>query len=739
MRSILLPFALLQLSLAHAITVQISVQQSPVCSHAIGVLSVYATGGVSPYSYQWSTGSTASQISGLTAGTYSVTVTDANAEVATADYTLDALTEWTMGMGSHNYCAGQGPYGHISAGFFFTGGDPFSTDLSAVFPLTIDASYSSFFNPDMSPAWLGHGYIIYGSFAFEPIPFTDATGCPGTITGQTMGPVDWPTYTSVEVAPSCGPNPNGSITVLRTGGSNSSLHGPNNTTHWDTGSDQEEVFLNVPAGGHWLVQNTRTPASNSLNWDYLPAAQCGDSIYVVVPDAGPECGELSGTVYIDADENCTFDGGEIGAGYQILTLEPGPRYVSTDFNGNYTANVPLGTYTITAANEALQPVCVAEAIVSSLVVPVEQNVPVIGTAGPMPDLWATLVSGPARPGFEVVYTMRAHNLNYGPSGAVTATFTADAITPIISVQPTPDLITGQTLIWNLPDVAPYAMPWFQVRVQVPPDIGLIGTYLAAGWSLSSANLDLNPANNSTTLSTLITGSYDPNDKFAVTSTRTSEELYLIDQDEWIDYTIRFQNTGTDTAFTVLVTDTLANILDPGSLLVGAASHPFTWELGYGNVLRFRFEDILLPDSNVNELASHGQVTFRIKPREPMTTGTEIRNIANIFFDYNPPVITEPSVLTAEFSTGLVNASTGSTRQLTLSPNPTSDLLMVSATVGRIEDMRIFAMDGRAVFTGSVNSTSMTIATGTFPEGLYILAVEFANGRSERLSFSVLHR
>ncbi|MBK9629215.1 MAG: hypothetical protein IPO56_16370 [Flavobacteriales bacterium] len=57
---------------------------------------------------------------------------------------------------------------------------------------------------------------------------------------------------------------------------------------------------------------------------------------------------------------------------------------------------------------------------------------------------------------------------------------------------------------------------------------------------------------------------------------------------------------------------------------------------------------------MNEPRSHGFVTFRIRPRTPVLPGTVIENIANIYFDFNPPVITEPSVLVAEFSTGCNN-------------------------------------------------------------------------------------
>jgi uncharacterized repeat protein (TIGR01451 family) len=135
----------------------------------------------------------------------------------------------------------------------------------------------------------------------------------------------------------------------------------------------------------------------------------------------------------------------------------------------------------------------------------------------------------------------------------------------------------------------------------------------------------------------VIGSFDPNDKQA--QPIGLGEQHFITNDTALTYLIRFQNTGTDTAFQVVVVDTLSPLLDPLTVFPGASSHPYRFELGNGGVGRFIFEEIMLPDSNVNEAASHGYVQFKIAQRRNNAAGLRIENSAAIYFDYNEPVIT----------------------------------------------------------------------------------------------------
>jgi len=135
----------------------------------------------------------------------------------------------------------------------------------------------------------------------------------------------------------------------------------------------------------------------------------------------------------------------------------------------------------------------------------------------------------------------------------------------------------------------------------------------------------------------VIGSWDPNDKAAFPI--GVDEAHYIEKNTDLDYRIRFQNTGTDTAFAVVIRDTLSEWLDVSSINPGPSSHPYTIEFVSERIIEFSFPNIMLPDSNVNEVASHGFVKFEIAQRTDNPLGTVIENTAGIYFDFNEPVIT----------------------------------------------------------------------------------------------------
>ena len=137
----------------------------------------------------------------------------------------------------------------------------------------------------------------------------------------------------------------------------------------------------------------------------------------------------------------------------------------------------------------------------------------------------------------------------------------------------------------------------------------------------------------------ITASFDPNDKRVAPAGVSSQHTTPLGQE--LEYTIRFQNTGNDYAYKVVITDTLSDKLDLSTLRMSGASHPMQFSVsGKGRaVLNWTFDNINLPDSSHNQAGSHGFVSFVVKPIVGLPENTRLENAADIYFDYNAPVRT----------------------------------------------------------------------------------------------------
>jgi uncharacterized repeat protein (TIGR01451 family) len=184
--------------------------------------------------------------------------------------------------------------------------------------------------------------------------------------------------------------------------------------------------------------------------------------------------------------------------------------------------------------------------------------------------------------------------------------------------------------WTANSFAPGAFVNQWVRVRIPNTVAL-GTNLTSTGLIEPTAGDAQPADNFDSETQVVRGSFDPND----ISVTPSGNIRVTDT---LEYFIRFQNTGTDTAFNISVTDTLDTDLDFSTFSPGASSHAYTYNF-VSSALVFNFANINLLDSNANEPASHGFVKFRIRPKSNLNPGTVIVNRAAIYFDFNPPVIT----------------------------------------------------------------------------------------------------
>jgi hypothetical protein len=208
----------------------------------------------------------------------------------------------------------------------------------------------------------------------------------------------------------------------------------------------------------------------------------------------------------------------------------------------------------------------------------------------------------------------------------------------------------------------------------------------------------------------VIGSFDPNDKTGFPLGYGPK--HYIERGMDLQYLIRFQNTGTDTAFTVVVRDTITNMLDISTLRLGVSSHPFELKIVNGSILEFMFKDILLPDSFVNEPSSHGYLNFSISQKPNLALGSIIENSAGIYFDFNAPVIT--NVTFHEIGENFINsASTAVFRpglEVAVSPNPMRSTVKFDLGEARFKTgiIELFDSTGRRLREVSFDSPSFIL-------------------------------
>jgi len=234
---------------------------------------------------------------------------------------------------------------------------------------------------------------------------------------------------------------------------------------------------------------------------------------------------------------------------------------------------------------------------------------------------------------------------------------------------------------------------------------------------------------------VIIDSYDPNDKQAM-PTGTGLNNAVV-QGQELEYIVRFQNTGTDTAYTVRVVDTLDLALDVSSFTEGVRSHPYALEVtGKGQaVLSFNFYNINLPYKSIDELGSNGMFSFRIKIPATTVLGAEIKNKAHIFFDYNSAIITNETMHTVD-NTVLTDFSKGSLVQeggitstqakfnqgaVRIYPNPTAGNITIELSeIGKSNELRIMSTLGVVQNTTSLSNVSLQeVNIGSLSAGIYI--------------------
>ncbi|WP_163410959.1 DUF7619 domain-containing protein [Flavobacterium ajazii] len=332
----------------------------------------------------------------------------------------------------------------------------------------------------------------------------------------------------------------------------------------------------------------------------------------------------------------------------------------------------------------------------------------------------------ARPGFDSNYKIIYKNKgNRIENGTINLEFN-EAVLDLVDASPVVSTQTEGNLSWIFSNLQPFETReiTFTLNVNSPMETPAVnnGDILKFAATIASQDTDETPIDNTFTLNQTVVGSYDPNDKTCLEGSIITPSLI----GEYVHYMIRFENTGTYAAQNIVVKDMIdLSKFDISTLIPTSSSHSFATKISEGNKVEFIFENINLPFDDAH---NDGYVAFKIKTLPTLKVGDSFTNEANIYFDYNFPILTNKA--TSKFQTTLSNPDFEFSNYFTLYPNPVNDVLNINATqVIEIQSLAIYDILGQLVIAVPNAKSVSNIDVSKLRVGTYFIKVKSDKGSS----------
>ncbi|MGH1388254.1 DUF7619 domain-containing protein [Kordia sp.] len=431
---------------------------------------------------------------------------------------------------------------------------------------------------------------------------------------------------------------------------------------------------------------------------------------------------VSGEVKLDANANgCDMNDEAFPNISFSITNGTDTGIFTADTSGNYEIPLSEGMHTITPQLEnptyfTVSPISISVDFPTDASPNIQDFC--ITPSGTYNDLEITIIPlEEARPGFDTDYKIVYKNKGTTTlSGTVNLMFEDDYMDLVIA-NPTVDIQNTESLSWNYTNLAPFESRsiLYTMNLNTPTDgnFPLNGddelTFTA---SIIPTASDETQDDNTQTFVQTVVNSFDPNDKTCLEGNTITEDKV----GEYVHYLIRFENTGTASAINVVVKDDIdAASYDISSLSVIEGSHDFVTRVDEQKV-EFVFENINLP---FDDATNDGYVLFKIKTKSTLVVNDTFMNKAEIFFDFNAPIITNDEVTTVAQPLSVNEVNLDAT--IEAFPKPTTETLYIQGE-NPINTIDLYTLQGRLVLSKKLigNQTATNVSLKSLSKGLYIL-------------------
>ncbi|MCS3529723.1 T9SS type A sorting domain-containing protein [Chryseobacterium sp. JUb7] len=493
--------------------------------------------------------------------------------------------------------------------------------------------------------------------------------------------------------------------------------------------------INLKSGGtalnvlSWFHINNNNPSLKYIccdNEDFAPISNYLSSYSLNNITLNSYCSFTPGGTYYKVMGNTKYDinnnGCDINDTYKPLqkfsvTSGSVSGNILADSSGNYSIPLQAGTHTITpiSENPAYWTISPSTLTVNfpAQTSPLTQNF-CLTANGNHNDLEVLIIpTTSAIPGFDAQYKIIYKNKGTtSQSGNVALSFDDNVMNYLTSTV-TPNTQSTGSLTWNFTNLLPLESKEIIVTFKLntptatPPLHG--GDLLHYTAQITGA-ADETPLDNIFTLNQTVVNSFDPNDKTCLEGTSITQAKV----GDYVHYLIRFENTGTANAQNIVVKDVIdTSKFDISSLIALTGSHNFVTKITNPNTVEFIFENIQLPFDDAN---NDGYVSFKIKTKSTLNIGDSFSNTANIYFDYNAPIITNTYTTTVQNVLAAAEISKEN-NAVSIYPNPVQDVLFIKSK-DQVIKAEIYDEAGRVL--KSVSVTDHSINVSELSKGNYII-------------------
>lgn len=465
------------------------------------------------------------------------------------------------------------------------------------------------------------------------------------------------------------------------------------------------------------------------------------TVLITGPEGGHCRNRLSGIVFFDKNGDCKYNTGDIGLSNKVLNLTPANEFTLSDRDGRYFFLADTTKQTIQVSPNSV--------------------------TGP-PNFWKSSCPASGMRSF-------GPSLPYKKPDTLHFALSPADICPVLTTQSyfsRARICAPSKYHVNVCNEGSQKADAVQVKVDFPPEIKFLSANFSSTGSSTARTFELGALDiNQCTLLTIedsiqcgatlgnvvcattlatakpicttyqydpteiscltLVNAYDPNDiKGWVDERRPCFPDKKTNDAADVEYRIRFQNTGNDTAYRVQIVDTLpADKFNIASLSPGPSSHPYNLSVRGDRVLVWTFDRINLPDSSTNEPASQGFVKFTLRTANPASSYNYLANQAHIYFDANLPIATNEYLL-QKCQTSVLSPTSLWPPRCFVSPNPATTQVSIGVRGTppfNIQYWYVLDARGQPIRSGSANDTSINLDVSNLEKGTYFVKLILSNG------------